>query len=127
MTTWPPPKTGIPEGHYTFTLNKEPELKVIRMKNGEGRSLLVYVVGMPGDHKHSESFVPWDPRYENLCAALGVEHGKDIQMEGSSFEADIAYEPDKADPDKSWPRMKNIIRAGEFCPKEGDGDGDIPF
>jgi len=124
---WPEPKKGIPEGHYTFTLNKEPELKVIRMKNGEGRSLLLYVVGMPGDHKHSESFVPWDPRYEDLCTALNVEHGKDIQMEGTSFEADVIYEPDKADPDKSWPRMKNITRAGEFVPKAGTEDGDIPF
>jgi hypothetical protein len=124
---WPEPKKGIPEGHYTFTLNQEPDLQVVKGNKGEFRRLVLYVTSMPGEHKHKESFVPWDPRYDDLCKALAVEHGKDIQMEGASFQADIEYEADKADPEKSWPRLKNIIRAGEFCPKEGDGDGDIPF
>jgi hypothetical protein len=127
MTTWPPPKTGIPEGHYTFTLNQEPDLKIVKTAKGEFRRLDLYVTSSPGEHKHREGFVPWDPRYEALCEVLNVEHGKDIRMEGASFEADIEYEADKADPEKSWPRLKNIIRSGEFCPKTGDGDGDIPF
>ena len=121
---WPEPKKGIPEGHYTFTLNKEPELEAIK---GGNRRIILYVVGMPGEHKHMESFVPWDPRYEELCRALGVEHGRDIQMEGVSFQADIVYEPSKTEPDKAYARLKNIIGAGEFCPKAGDDEGDIPF
>jgi hypothetical protein len=124
---WPEPKKGIPEGHYTFTLNQEPDLKVVKTAKGEFRRLDLYVTSTPGEYKHREGFVPWDPRYEALCAALNVEHGKDIQMEGASFEADIEYEADKVDPEKSWPRLKNITRAGEFAPKVGDGDGDIPF
>jgi hypothetical protein len=124
---WPEPKKGIPEGHYVFTLNKEPDLEKVKTKTGESRRIVLYAVGSPGEHQIRDSFVPWDPRYESLCKALDVEHGRDIQMEGASFEADVVYEADKADPEKSWPRLKNIIRAGAFCPKTGDEDGDIPF
>jgi len=124
MTKWFEPKKGIPEGHYTFTLNKEPDLEVIK---GGNRRMVLFVIGMPGEHKHTESFVPWDPRYEDLCKALNVEHGRDIQMEGASFQADIVYEPSKTDPEKSYARMRNIIGAGEFATKTDDEDGDIPF
>jgi hypothetical protein len=127
MTTWPKPNQGIPEGHYTFTLNQEPDLEKFMTQSGESRRLILYVVSTPGDHKHKESFVPWDPRYDDLCRVLGVEHGKDIRMEGASFQADVVYEPGKKDPEKSYARLKNIVPAGEFCPKTGDGDGDIPF
>jgi len=124
MTNWPEPKKGIPEGHYIFTLNEEPKLEAIK---GGNRRLVLYVIGSPGEHKHMESFVPWDPRYEDLCAALNVEHGRDISMEGASFEADILYEPAKDDPTKSYPRLKNIQPTGEFAPKTGEDEGDIPF
>jgi len=126
---WPEPKKGIPEGHYTFTLNKEPKLEVVNTKSGESRRLVLYVIGSPGEHQHMESFVPWDPRYDDLCLALNVEHGRDIQMEGASFDADIVYEPAKDDPSKTYARLKNIVKSGEFLGGEepkGD-DGDIPF
>jgi hypothetical protein len=127
MTNWPKPNKGMPEGHYTFTLNQEPDLEKVTTKAGESRRLILYVTSSPGEYKHKESFVPWDPRYEDLCKALGVEHGRDIRMEGASFQADVIYEPSKADPDKSYARLKNIVPADEFVPAEGDKDGDIPF
>ena len=125
MTQWPEPRKGIPEGHYTFTLNQEPELQ--KIGSGESRRLVLYAIADPGGHKYRESFVPWDPRYEELCDALGVEHGRDIRMEGASFDADVVYEPSKDDPSKSYARLKNITKAGEFAAGEKDPDGDIPF
>ena len=121
---WPEPKKGTPEGHYTFTLNPEPEL--FKSERGSLRIAFSFTA-MPGNISHKESFFPWEDRYEDLCKVLSVEHGKDIRMDGASFDGDIIYEPSKQDPTKSYARIKNIRPAGEFCPKTGDGDGDIPF
>jgi len=123
---WPKPG-GIPEGHYCFTLDKEPELRKIKTKNGESRAIDIHAVSDPGEYQIKESFVPWDPRYAALCEALHVEHGADIQVEGATFEADVVYEPDRDDPSKSWPRLKNIIVTGEFSAGKSDPDGDCPF
>lgn len=120
---WPEPKKGIPEGAYTFTLNQEPEL--FRSEAGKLR-IKLSLTAMPGDHQHKETFFPWEERYEDLCRVLGVEHGKDIRMEGASFNGDITYEPGYADPSKVYARIGNI-RPSEFVPQGGDEDGDIPF
>lgn len=120
---WPEPKKGIPEGHYAFTLLEEPEL--FKSESGKLR-LQLQLEATPGGHKHKESFFPWEERYEDLCKALGVEHGRDIRMTGASFQGDVAYEPDRRDPTKQYARIKNIIPAGEFA-AEGDEGGDIPF
>jgi hypothetical protein len=121
---WPEPKKGIPEGHYTFTLVEEPELH----KNERGSLRLAFVfTAMPGNIQHKESFFPWEDRYEDLCKVLGVEHGKDIRMEGASFDGDVVYEPAQNDPKKVYARIRNIRPAGEFVPKTGTEDGDIPF
>ena len=128
MTTWPEPKTGIPEGSYTFTLNREPELQKFQTSKGESRRLVLFVVGNPGEHSHKESFVPWDPRYDDLCRALNVQHGRDITMEGAEFDAEIIYEDDKSDPSKSWPRLRNIRPVTEGVPKGRTAEeDDIPF
>lgn len=138
MTFWPEPeKTKIPEGHYQFRLNKEPELRAFTYKdrNGnqkEGRKLVVFAIGIgdQGEFSVVDAFMPWEDRYKELCKALGVEHGKDITIAGAIFEADIKHAPDKLDPLKSWPRIVNITPAGQpkgdttETPEEGD---DIPF
>lgn len=121
---WPEPKKGIPEGLYTFTLSTEPELH--KSESGKLR-LQMTLVAMPGNHSHKESFFPWEERYEDLCKVLGVEHGKDIRMEGASFNGEIFYEPSRNDPSKVYARIRNIRSAEEFVPKSGDEDGDIPF
>lgn len=125
---WPEPENKrIPEGHYQFRLNHEPELKAFKYTNKdgeekEGRKILLYVVGANSDgtFPHREEIPAWDQRYADLCAALGVEHGRDIQMQGGLFEADIKFEADRKDPMKSWPRICNIVV------KDKDA-GDIPF
>ena len=126
---WPEPENKrIPEGHYQFRLNREPELVPITITDKDGnkresRRLKLYYrgVGPQGEFGGVDSFVPWEERYSDLCKALGVDHGRDIQMEGAVFEADIVHEMDKDDPTKEYARIRNII-----VPAEGEGV-DIPF
>jgi hypothetical protein len=132
MTQWPQPEKRIPEGHFSFRLNREPELKkfIYKDKHGndkEGRRLIVYAVGLSDEGEFSvvDSFLPWEDRYVDLCAALKVEHGRDIEMAGATFEADIKYEPMKKDPTKSWPRIVNIVVPEKL--KEDEAGDDIPF
>ena len=126
-------KQRIPVGHYEFRVNREPDLKVIEVKGKDGevrpsRKVVLYVVGInsTGEYRHVESFVPWDERYADLLAALGVEHGSDTDVVDVIFEADIEHVPDKSDATKTWARLKNIVPKGEG-PVVGDKDGDIPF
>jgi len=131
---WPEPENKkIPEGHYQFRLNREPELVPITITDKDGnkresRRLKIYArgIGTEGEFGVVDSFVPWEDRYGDLCAALGVDHGRDIQMEGAIFEADIKYQTAGNDPTKSYPRIVNIVVANDPTPASGDGD-DIPF
>jgi len=129
MPKWPEPENQkIPEGHYQFRLNKEPELVpiIITDKNGnkrESRRLKLYArgIGDQGEFGVIDSFVPWEDRYSDLCKALKVDHARDIDYVGAVFEADIEYQDDPKDPLKSYPRIVNIV-----VPSESEGD-DIPF
>jgi len=132
---WPEPeRKRIPEGHYQFRLNREPELVPITITDKDGnkresRRLKLYArgIGEPGEFNVIDSFVPWEDRYADLCAALGVEHGKDIQMEGAVFEADIKHEVNKDDPTKVYSRIINIVVSNDV-PRVTDDDGvDVPF
>jgi len=126
---WPQPENQrIPEGHYQFRLNREPELIPITItgKDGnkrESRRLKIYArgIGDQGEFGVIDSFVPWEERYADLCKALKVDHGRDIQMQGAVFEADIVHEMNPNDPTKAYSRIVNIV-----VPAEGDGD-DVPF
>ncbi len=92
----------IPVGHYQFRLNREPELKAFTYKNKDGeekqgRKVVIYAVGLndTGSYSVRDNIVAWEERYRDLLEALRVEHGKDIEMEGAVFEADIVYEADQ--------------------------------
>jgi len=131
-----PEKQRIPEGHYSFRVNREPELKAIEVKdkNGEkrpSRKVVLYVIGInpTGEYRHSESFVPWDERYADLLDALGVEHSSDADVDvvDTIFEADIEYVPDRTNATKTWPRLKNILPNGQSAVADKDIEGDIPF
>jgi hypothetical protein len=119
-----PENVKIPEGHYKFRLNREPELKKVRYtKDGiekEFVKVVIYATGLneEGEFKIADAFMPFEDRYTELLAALGVEHSKDVDVAGSTFEADIVHEPDKKDPLKSWPRIAHIMTKP---------DDDIPF
>lgn len=127
-------KVKIPVGHYSFRMNREPDLKSFPYtdKDGNsksGRKIVVYAIGInkTGEFSVVDAIVAWEERYNDLCKALGVEHGRDIEMEGSRFEADIVHEADKTDPTKSWPRLTNIKPVNDIPPSTGPGDDDIPF
>jgi len=126
---WPEPENQkIPEGHYQFRLNREPELIPIKITDKDGnkrdsRRLKIYArgIGDEGEFGVVDSFVPWEERYADLCKALKVDHGRDIVMEGAVFEADIVHEADPNNPLKSYARITKIV-----VPAEGEGD-DVPF
>jgi hypothetical protein len=138
MTRWPEPTNVlIPEGHYTFRLSEEPELEEFPYtvkRTGEertGTKIKIFVIGTneSGEEFNAqESLFAWDPRYTNLCAALNVDHGRDIRSKGSTFEADVKYEPDRKNPTKSWPRIINIAAVLDFpADKQANADDDVPF
>jgi hypothetical protein len=127
-------RVKIPEGHYSFRMNREPELKSFPYKDKDGnaksgRKIVIYAIGLndEGEFPVVDAIVAWEERYADLCKALGVEHGRDLVMAGSRFEADIIHEPDKTDPTKSYPRLTNIIAVADIPPSTGPGDEDIPF
>jgi len=126
-----PENVKIPEGHYQFRLNREPELKKFTFtdaKTGEsreGRKVVIYATGLnsEGEYRISDALLPWEQRYADFLKALGIEHSKDINVQGATFEADVIHEADRKDPLKSWPRLQNI-KGREDVP---DGGDDIPF
>lgn len=129
MTYFPEPEGFklIPEGHYQFRIHKEPELKKFTYtKDGdekESRKIVIEAMGAnaDGDFYIKDHIAVFEPRYKDLCEALGVEHGKDIAVSGAIFEADIKHEPDKRNPQKAYPRLQNIKAKGAA------EDDDIPF
>lgn len=134
---WPEPegKAKIPEGHYSFRLNKEPELRKFTYhdKAGaerEGHKIIVYAVGIGdnGEYPIADAIAAFEDRYRDLCLALGVEHGRDIQVAGAYFDADVKHELDRKDPTKSYPRLYNIRKRGDVpdIGPEPPGD-DVPF
>lgn len=127
-------RVKIPIGHYSFRLNREPELKSFPYKDKDGnaksgRKIVIYAIGLneTGEFPVVDAIVAWEPRYADLCKALGVEHGRDVVMAGSRFEADIVHEADKVDATKSYPRLTNITAVADIPPSTGPGDEDIPF
>jgi hypothetical protein len=133
---WPEPegKQRIPEGHYMFRLSQEPELLSFTYTDKQGteksgRKIKLYAIGFDdtGDYPVIDVIVAWEARYAELCEALGVEHGRDIQMAGATFDGDIKYEQDRKDPAKSWPRIINIKSHDGVPQGKVSDDGDIPF
>jgi len=127
-------RVKIPEGHYSFRMNREPELKSFPYKDKDGnaksgRKIFIYAIGLNehGEFPIVDAIVAWEERYADLCKALGVEHGRDLVMAGSRFEADIIHETDKTDPTKSYPRLTNITAVADIPSSTGPGDEDIPF
>jgi hypothetical protein len=136
MSEWPSPQAGIPpEGSYAFRVTKEPDIKEFdyTKKDGSehiGKRLVLYVEASneTGTFNVVDSFIPWEPRYADLCAALNVEHGKDIHVSGRTFLGEIIHEADKKDAKKIYPRIIKIKAGDEDTPFSGEDDeSEIPF
>lgn len=117
-----------------FRLSQEPELLSFTYTDKQGteksgRKIKLYAIGFDdtGDYPVVDVIVAWEARYAELCEALGVEHGRDIQMAGATFDGDIKYEQDRKDPAKSWPRIVNIKSHDGIPQGKVSDDGDIPF
>lgn len=116
----------LPEGHYQFTVTKTPEK--FRTATGKIRYVWHFETLIGTELKsHRESFMVW--MMGDLLRALKCKEEKKNEFEweleeqvGKIIFADIVYEPDKNDPNKTWARMANIS-ATEKTPEE---DG-VPF
>ena len=128
MTNFPAPQTKIPEGHYQFRLNKEPILDEKIGKGGKKFSTVtIYAIGLNDDGEFYiiDNFLPWEDRYVDLLAALGVDHSAEVEVVGSVFEADVVHVPDQRDSTKTWPKLKNITSSGRE-PGDDIGEDDLP-
>jgi hypothetical protein len=141
MATWPKPESNLaPEGHYVFRLREDPEFEPYTYndkKTGEprqGNKITFFAIGAneAGEFTVRESFFVWDPRYADLCAALGVDRGRDIRMAGAEFEGRVIHEADRNGPTKKYARIVDI-RASSNATAGGDdevpplGEDPIPF
>jgi len=128
MTNFPAPQTKIPEGHYQFRLNKEPILDEKIGKGGKKFSTVtIYAIGLSeeGEFYIIDNFLPWEDRYADLLAALGVDHSAEVEVVGSVFEADVVHVPDQRDSTKTWPKLKNIT-SSDREPGDDIGEDDLP-
>ena len=128
MTNFPAPQTKIPEDHYQFRLNKEPILDEKIGKGGKKFSTVtIYAIGLNDDGEFYiiDNFLPWEDRYVDLLAALGVDHSAEVEVVGSVFEADVVHVPDQRDSTKTWPKLKNITSSGRE-PGDDIGEDDLP-
>ena len=133
----------VPEGFYLFKIMKEPTFK--KYGGMIAVELFLKVTAENGD-VIEENWRQSPPRWEcgNLWRALGFEKDKEGYWDidesacvGKTFEGDVVYEQDRKDPDKSWPRIRNIVipklsdpRLSEDEEEETeakDKDDDVPF
>lgn len=133
---FPAPETTvkIPEGHYSFRLNREPELRKFTFTNKQGAQreaikVVLFAIGLneTGEYRIVDALLPWEDRYAEFLLALGIEHSKDVTVDGAFFEADVRHEMDKKDPTKSWPRLHNFTKQGDVPQDAENGGDDIPF
>lgn len=135
----------LPEGRYTFKIDKEPERRRHQGEQGEFISITFsFKAQSPnGDvRNHMESILPWEDRYRDILLALGGEedeagnvHLSDMfDIVGKKFDARIKHEPDRNDKSKSWARITDIEVKGkqeeEDVPppvNESEDDPEVPF
>jgi len=139
MSYWPKPESNLaPEGHYVFRLREDPEFEPYTYndkktgKPRQGNKITFFAIGTneAGEFTVRESMFVWDVRYADLCAALNVEHGRDIKMAGAKFEGRVIHEEDQKDPTKKYARIVDIRPFADDVPEaagEPSGDEDIPF
>lgn len=106
----------LPPGHYYFSLSQIPE----KMRSQKGNIVYKFIfetVYQNEIYTHKESVPVW--KSENIIRALGGKEISPGKMEwdrestvGLEIEADLVYEVDQTNPDKKWPRLKNVKSKG---------------
>jgi len=130
------PSDKLPEGHYRFTISKPPE----KRKTGNDKIFIRFYFtahDSTGEtQNHMEGFFPWTSRYGDLLLALGGERDEKGEVHLSGFDeddlvgkrvrADIEYEADQNDTQKTWARMINI-KSMAADPDNNVQDDEVPF
>ena len=109
----------MPEGHYIFTISKVPEKLKSQATQKIYYKFEFETVVQGKIKKHIEVFMPW--LASELLKALGATEIEPNKFEwdreavmGKEIEADLVHELDRKDPNKKWPKLKNITERVPF-------------
>lgn len=138
MATLPEPKFNlVDEGHYSFKVTKEPEVR----KTGDKKWLIVRfdITDVNGNTRsYSDVFFPSDEKYHKLLFAAGAEpdekgipHLSDMdtgELVGVEFEGDIEHIADKKDPTKIRDTIISVVlREEKKARVEDEPEDEVPF
>jgi len=139
MATLPEPTFNlVDEGHYSFRVTQEPEVR----KTGDKKWLIVRfdITDVNGNTRsYSDVFFPSDDKYHKLLFAAGAEpdekgipHLSDMntkELVGAEFEGDIEHIPDRKDPTKIRDIITNVTLRGEkeTGTREVEEEDEVPF
>lgn len=127
----------IPEGHYSFKITDEPEVRITG--NSKWMIFRFQVIYPDGNtRKFSDVFFPSDEKYRKVLLIAGAEpdekgipHLSDMdtkELVGIQFEADIVHEPDKKDSSKIRDGIVNVVLPDDDVPQpESPEEDEIPF
>jgi len=124
----------VPEGHYIFEIDDNPE----KRWGPNGGIYLIFkfrITSEEGETRNcSDVFVPWEKRYKDLLVTLGAEkdergmvHLDDIELIGKQFKANIVHVRDNKDPEEIRAKIKDIKKIDDDVPPPGGGDEELPF
>ena len=140
MANLPEPKFNlVDEGHYSFKVTQEPEVR----KTGDKKWLIVRfdITDVNGNTRsYSDVFFPSDDKYHKLLFVAGakpdekgIPHLSDMdtkELVGAEFEGDIEHIADRKDPTKIRDTITNVVLRGEKEAKTEPGpedENDVPF
>ena len=139
MAILPEPTSNlVPEGHYSFKIKEEPEVR----KTGDKKWVIIRfeITNADGNSRpFSDIFFPGDEKYHRLlfCAGAepdekGVPHLSSMdtrELVGVEFDGDIAHIPDRKDPQKIRDTIQNIVLPGEkeSMTDETPEEDEVPF
>ena len=141
MANLPDPTSNlVDEGHYSFKVTKEPEVR----KTGNSKWLIVTfdITDVDGNtRRFSDVFFPSDEKYHKLLFAAGAEadekgvpHLSNMdtgELVGAEFEGDIEHIADRKDATKIRDTITNVTLRGEKESRVGNieeaEEDEVPF
>jgi hypothetical protein len=127
------PQSQFPEGPVVLEY-QSCEKKFSTKTDAVFRLVSFKVVEGPRE-TYAERFMPW--QMEELLNALGFKKDKagkysDVdwdEVPNRIISGQIIHEPDRKDPNKKWPRLKNIVtgKMAEKPMQEDPIEEDVPF
>lgn len=140
MAILPDPTSNlVDEGHYSFKVTKEPE---VRKTDGKKWLIVIFdITDVNGDtRRYSDVFFPSDEKYHKLLFSAGakpddkgVPHLSNMDTEelvGAEFDGDIEHIADRKDPTKIRDTITNITLRGEKesrAEEAPEKEDEVPF